>query len=238
MRYLFIILFQFSVLCAWIPGMDNMLMQAEGKNKKEKNKKEQTNQKTERPEIVMPVDTDIPAKKTPEEAEKERKDSIKQVNDKWKNYLSDRISEMQQLYNDISQLDSTAITKENLEEYHIEANNLKEKVDFKLGNDPLWKENNELDEMRALFSETHARTIKKLKSWEEKLVSPKTTNKWLVIGMILLAIMALVPVFSQIKAALTTKNTKKQAQKMMEQQQKEAEKRRLLDDEDNIINIE
>ena len=239
MKYFFIILFQLTILCAWSQGTNNLLVRAEisSSEKKQKKQKPQSEQKTERAEIVMPVDMDIPARKSPEEVEKERQDSIKQINDKWKNYLSERISEMQQLYRDISQLDSNTITKESLDEYHIAVNNLKEKVDFKLENNALWKENDELDEMRALFSETHARTVKKLKHWEETMTPPKTTNKLLLVGMILLAIMAIVPVFSQIKSAVTIKKAKKQTEKLQQQQQQEAEKQMMLADEDNIITI-
>ena len=200
---------------------------------KKSKKQKQTEQ---REEVIMPVDIDIPVGKTQQEINEE---NAIQINQKWEKYLSERIAEIQQLFNNISQLDSNTITKESIEEYHIEVNNLKEKVDFKLGNDPLWKENDELDEMRAQFSEIHARTLKKLKYWEEKLAkSPPATNKWIIVGMILLAIMAIVPVFSQIKSMVVAQNAKKQAKKMMQQQQKEAEKQMLLADENNIINIE
>jgi len=204
--------------------------------KKSKKQKQQTEQSQQREEVIMPVDIDIPVGKTQQEINEE---NAIQINQKWEKYLSERIAEIQQLFDNISQLDSNAITKENIEEYHIAANNLKEKVDFKLGNDPLWKENDELDEMRAQFSEIHARTLKKLKYWEEKLsTAPPATNKWIIVGMILLAIMAIVPVFSQIKSMVVAQNAKKQAKKMMQQQQKEAEKQMLLADEKNIINIE
>jgi len=203
--------------------------------KKREKQKQQSKQTEQKEAISMPVDIDIPVEKTQQEIDEE---NAIQVNQKWKKYLSEKIAEMQQLFNNISQLDSNTITKESIEEYRIAVNNLKEKVDFKLGNDPLWKENDELDEMRALFSEIHARTLKKLKYWEEKIVPKTTTNKWILIGMILLAIMAIVPVFSQIKSAIAVRNAKKQTKKLMKQQQKEAEKQKLLADEDNIINIE
>jgi hypothetical protein len=229
-KYFFLFLFLFTVFCAYSQSIDHLLAKAAPVPEKKRDKdKQQSKEKT--------VPVNIPAGKTSEDLEKERQDSIKQVNEKWKIYLSKRISEIELLFDDISQLDSITITKEGLEEYHISVNNLKEKVDFKLGNDPLWKENDELDEMRAKFSETHARTLKKIKFWEEKIVPPKKTNKLVLIGMVLLAIMAIVPIFSQIKSALAAKNAKKQTQKLMKQQQQEAEKQMLLSDESNIINI-
>lgn len=231
MRYFFIILFQFSVLCTFSQGLDHLLVRAVPPEKKREKEKPQN---TQREEIIMPVDIDIPAGKSQKEIDEE---NAGQLNQKWEKYLMERISEIQQLLNDISQLDSNTLTKEHLEEYQIEVNNLKEKVDFKLGNDPLWKENENLDEMRALFSETHARTLKKLKYWEEKMAPKKTTNKLVLIGIVLGAIMALVPIFTQVKAAIGVRNAKKQAKQLMQQQKQEAEKQRLLSDENNIISI-
>jgi len=231
MKYFFIILFQLAFFCAYSQSTDHLLAQASASGKKREKEKPSKKQKEE---TVVPVDMSMPAEKTQEEIDEE---NALRINQRWEKYLAERISEIQQLYNHIAQLDSNTLTKECLEEYHIEVNNLKEKVDFKLGNDPLWKENDALDEMRARFSETHVRTVRKLKYWEEKMTSEKKTNKLIVIGVVFLAIMAIVPVFSQIKSAISAKNAKKQTQKMMQQQQKEAEKRMLLADENNIINI-
>jgi hypothetical protein len=231
MKYLLFVFFQFAVFCACSQEIEHLLARAVPVPEK---KREKEKEKQQREEIILPVDIDIPAGKTQKETDEENALLMSQ---KWEKYLSERIAEMQQLLSQISQLDSNAITKECLDDYQIEVNNLKEKVDFKLGNDPLWKENDELDEMRALFFETHTHTVKKLKYWEERMTPKETTNKWILIGTILLAIMALVPIFTQIKAAISVKNTKKEAKKMVQQQQQEAEKQMLLADEDNIINI-
>ena len=229
LRFIGFILFQFLLFSAFPHPTSPLLARATPapEKKKEKQQKQQQNE-----ELTIPVD--IPAEKTQEEMDEE---NTKLLNQKWEKYLGERIAEIQQLFDEISQLDSNTVTKEHLEEYHLAVNNLKEKFDFKLGNDPLWKENDALDEKRAQFSETHARTVKKLQYWDEFLVAPKKTNKLIIIGMALLAVMAIVPIFSQVKAALSVKNAKKEAQKMMQQQQKDAEKQRLLSDENNIITI-
>jgi hypothetical protein len=229
-KYFFIILFHVAFFCAFSQGLDHLLARAVPVPEKKREKEKQQSK-----EINQPVD--IPTGKTSEELEKERQDSIKQINEKWRIYLSNRISEIELLFDDIAQLDSANLTKESLDDYHIAVNNLKDKVDFKLGNDPLWKENDELDEMRSQFTEIQARALKKIKYWEEKIVPPKKMNKLVLLGIILLAIMAIVPIISQIKSALTVKNNKKQTQKLMQQQQQEAERQRLLSDESNIINI-
>jgi hypothetical protein len=232
MKYFFIILFHFSILSSYCQSIDNLLANATPVPEKKKEKEKQQKQSKE---ITMPVE--VPAGKTPEELEKERQDSIKQVNEKWNNYLCKRISEIQQFYEDISQLDSATLTKESLDDYQIAVNSLKEKVDFKLGNDPLWKENDELDELRALFSETHARTLKKIKFWEEKIVPPKKMNKLIILGIIIVVIVVIVSVFTKLKSAYDAKKARKQTQKLIKQQQQEIEKQRLLSDESNIINI-
>jgi len=229
MKRYFMTLFLSAVFMVCSQSFQPLLAQS-----KASEKKKEKQQKQQKEEVIAPAVVDMPAEKTQEEIDEE---NALRINQKWWKYLTERISEIQQLHNHISQLDSNTLTKEILEELHIEVNNLKEKVDFKLGNDPLWKENDELDEMRAQFSETHVRTLKKLKYWEEKMVPEKKTNKLIVIGMLLLSIMAIVPVFSQIKSAISTKNAKKQTQKLIQQQQNEAEKQMLLADENNIINI-
>jgi hypothetical protein len=227
LRFIGFILFQFLLFSAFPHPTSPLLARATPAPEKKKEK-----QKQQKDESILQVN--IPAEKTQEEIDEE---NTKLLNQKWEKYLGERIAEIQQLFDEISQLDSNTVTKEHLEEYHLAVNNLKEKFDFKLGNDPLWKENDALDEKRAQFSETHARTVKKLQYWDEFLVAPKKTNKLIIIGMALLAVMAIVPIFSQVKAALSVKNAKKEAQKMMQQQQKDAEKQRLLSDENNIITI-
>jgi hypothetical protein len=229
MKYFFIIIFQFTILCVCSHLPAQATPPAPEKKREKENKKNE-----QREEVIMVVDIDIPAGKSQEKIDE---DNTLLMNQKWEKYLSAKIAEIQQLFNDISLLDPNTVTKECIEDYQIEISSLKEKVDFKLGNDPLWKENDELDEMRAQFSEIHAHTLKKIKSLEEKMTPGKTTNKWIVIGISLLAVMAIVPIFSQIKAAVSVNNAKKQAKKMMQQQKREEEKQRLLADESNIINI-
>jgi len=213
-----IILFQISTLYCW------------GKGKYVSVSKESD---TEKKETTMVVDTDItPAGKSPEELEKEKQDSIKRVNEKWKNYLSERNNEMQQLYDAIQQIDSNVITKEDIGNYLIEVNKLKEKIDFKLSNEVLWKDNDELDELRLSFFDLHARALQKLNYWEEKLNQKKEpVNKLLILGICLMAVMAAVPIFTQVKSALMMKKMKKQQAQLAKQQQEEAEKKMLLSDE-------
>jgi cupin superfamily acireductone dioxygenase involved in methionine salvage len=238
MKYFLIILFQWSVFCLLGQNTNDLLARATPVPEKKREKQKQQNEQRE--EIIMPVDIEIPVNKTQQEIDEEK---TLETNLKWEHYLSERIVEMQQLFSDISQLDSNTVTKDIIEEYSIEVNNLKEKVDFKLGNDPLWKENDELDAMRASFSETHAHTLKKLKYWEEKMNAQKTAdngisskiNKWLIPAMVALGVLTLV--MSKIKSVTMLKKTKKQTEKIMQQQQEEAEKQRLLADEKNIIDI-
>ena len=230
--FLFFMLFNFSLFIAYPQTTNPLLAHAAPAPQKKKEKQKEKEKEKQKEVEIMPLDN--PAEKTQEEIDEE---NTKLLNQKWDNYLLDRINEIQHLYNDVSQLDSSIVSKELLEEYHIALNNLKEKFDFKLGNDPLWKENDVLDDKRAQFSEIHARTVKLLKYWDEFLVAPKKTSKLIIIGMVLFAIMALVPIFSQIKAAISVKNAKKEAKKIMQQQQQDAERQRLLADENNIINI-
>jgi len=253
-KYFFlIILFQIALLGVNGQNIDDILQrqenssteqtqQAEPKSKQVKKAKEEqknqpasTEQTEQKEEIIMAIDYDIPKGNSSADAGLE---TPAEINAKWRKYLSDRTQEMLTLYNNILEIDSDKITKEQIDEFVIEVNMVKEKFDSRLGSGELWKDNDELDEMRAEFSATYSRTIKKLNYLEaqfgnqEKPMHP--LFKW---GIGLLALMVVIPIFTQVKSAFTVKKAKKQAKQLAEKQMKEAEKQMLLNDEANIIKL-
>ena len=212
-----ITLFQIAVLCGWAQNVDVFM----GEN-------------SENGGVTMIVDTDISSGKS----SGENLDSIKQFNEKWESYWSEKNKEMEQLSIAVQEIDTINATKEIIADYTIHLENLKNEVDFKLGKDDLWKDNDKLDKMRNSFFATHNRTSVKLQQWGEILSQKKDPpNKLLIIGICLLSIMAGVPIFTQIKSSVVVKKAKKMQEKLAKLQQEEAEKQRLLADKSNEITL-
>jgi len=182
--------------------------------------------------VTMSVDRDVSAGKSAEEVQ----DSIAQLNEKWETYLSGKNNEIEQLFNDIQAIDSASVTKEIIGDYMLLAENLKDEVNFKLSNNDLWKDNDQLDKLRTSFFATQNRAVLKLKQLEEKIGQKKEkTNPLVIIGICLLALMAVVPIFTQIKSGIAAKKAKKLQEKLAKAQMEEAEKQMLLANAQNDI---
>ena len=185
--------------------------------------------------VTMAVDRDVAPRKSMEELEQENQE---QINEKWRLYLTEKNNEVEQLFNEVQTMDSTAVTKEIIGDYLILMDNLKDAVNFKLSNNDLWKDDDQLDKMRTSFFATQSRAVLKLQQLDAKIGQKKEkTSPLLIIGICLLSIMAVVPIFTQIKSSVVVKKAKKLQEKLTKAQQEEAERQRLLADAKNEITL-
>jgi len=196
------------------------------------------NEENEEIEIIEETTLDIDKEILPYNNSEEQKDSTN--NERWKNFLSDLINETQELYNTILQIDSNNITQEKIEEYRKELQIIKNKYNLKKEHTELWKNNETLDELHFEFDKFLENTSYKLTQLEKVSSPDEKKNKiqnLITIGICLLAVMAIVPVFTQIKSGLMMKKVKKEQEKQAKYQQEEEERQMLLSDEKNIITI-
>jgi len=185
--------------------------------------------------VTMAVDRDIAPVKSMEELEQENQEMI---NEKWRLYLTEKNDEVEQLFNDVQAMDSASVTKDIIDDYMVLVSNLKDEVDFKLANNDLWKDDDQLDKMRTSFFATQNRAVLKLKQLEAKIGQKKEkTNPLLIIGICLLSVMAVVPIFTQIKSSVVVQKAKKVQEKLTKMQREEAEKQKLLADARNEITL-
>jgi len=223
LKLLCVIVFQMVVLCGWGQSIEEAF--------------ETKNPEPAKQEITMPVDKELYSGKTQEEREKEKRDSIAKMDESWRFFLLKKNMEIEQLYCKIQQIDSNKITKEITGEYRNLAEDLKEEMDYKL-NQSKWNNNAELDEMLISFNKTYKRVSTKLALWECKSDQQKDSlNKLLILGICFLAIMAFVPIFTQIKSGIMMRKAKKQQEKQAKKQQEEMERQMLLMDDNNIITL-
>ena len=195
---------------------------------------------TEKGTVTLMVDQDVSSGKTPEELERERQDSLKQLYEKWKRYFSTQNEEMILLFDDIQQMDSTA-SKEEIKNVKRQIDDLKEDVTNYVNNssDVSWKDYDDLVAKHSLFFKTHRAASAILEDMEEKAGQgeKQPVNILLVVGICLLAVMACVPIFTQVKSSLMVKKVKKQQEQQAKKQQEEMERQMLLADESNIITL-
>ena len=211
-----VVLFQMLALCGSAQHLGNVFEGEDGKNEG----------------VTMTVDRDVAAGKSAEAAQ----DSVLLFNEKWELYLSGKNSEIEQLFNDIQAMDPASVTKEIIGDYTVLAENLKDEVNFKLSHSDLWKDNDELDKLRTSFFATQNRAVLKLQQLEAKIGQKKEkTNPLVIVGMCLLAVMAVVPIFTQIKSSMAVKKAKKIQEKLAKSQQEELERQMLLSDAKNEI---
>jgi len=180
------------------------------------------------------------------EQEKAKQDSIKQIIDKWTHFLLGKNKEIAEIYSSVLQIDSNTVTKEIIEEYKIDIQSLKRSVEHKLSSEPIWQDHNKLDDLHASFFKTHDRTSSLLLQWEEKLAQKLARelaqkkdppNKLVIIGICLLAVMAIVPVITQIRSGMMMRKIKKQQEQEAKKLQEEAERQMLLADDNNVITL-
>jgi len=219
MKYLLVFLFQIAILCCMGQTSDDKWY-------------------SESEEITMQIDKDVYSGKSQAEIEREKRDSIQKVDEKWKTYLLEKNTEIEELFTEIKQIDSSKVTKEIIEEYKIQAEDMKERFDDKINRGRWQHENDVLDDMLASFNETYKRIVSKLAQLETHLKPKKEpTNPLLILGIVLGSVMALIPIFTQIKSAITMKKMKKEQKEQAKKQQEEMEKQLLLMDENNIITL-
>jgi len=235
-----IILFSIIALCSRAQNIDDILERGGT-----------TKPVTNPGEITLTVDTDIPPSKTPEELEKLeqiKKDSIEQINEKWKKYFLNKDAEFQKIYQEITQTDTNNITIEKIEDFETQITDLTKDFGKRQQTNDLWRNNDELDNMSIAFDANCTRALSELSRRKEKINASSqkslTDNPLIIIGICLLAIMAIIPIFTQIKSAIMVKKTKKQqaqqvqqAQQQAQQQQQELERQMLLSDENNMITL-
>jgi len=183
-----------------------------------------------RDEVSLSVDPDVNPGNTQAEQEKAKKDSIDQVNRKWKNYLSEKNTVIRQIYDSVQQIDKKT-GKEKTEEYKIKVTGLKRQVETKIQNDGSWKYNDDLDDLYFCFLETCDLALLKLIDDPP----PPPVNIFIIIGICLGAIMLGIPMFFQMKAGRSMKKIKKQQEEQAKKQAEEEERQRLLESEENII---
>lgn len=236
LKYLSVILCQIAVLNCWGQTIDDIL------EKKEPELELEMEMEMEEM-ITMPVDKDLYSGKTQAEQEKEKQDSIAKVDEKWKTYLLEKNAEIEQLFTRIQQIDSKKITKDNrdaykdtIDKYKSQAKNFKKQVDDKIARSRWQHDNDELDKMSYLFDETYEQIEIKLRNLED-ILKKEPLNKLLVWGIALLAVMAVVPVFTQIKSGIMMRKVKKQQEQQTKKQQEEMEKQMLLMEDSNIITL-
>jgi superfamily I DNA/RNA helicase len=218
-----ITLFQIATLCSWAQSIDDIL---------EREKPEIINE-----EVTMIIDTDIPQGTTPEELEQTKQDSINQINEKKKNYLLGKNREIQQLEKTIQQTEASNITKEEIEDYELQANSLKEDFKNKKETNTLWQNNDELDELLENFNNNCSKVLKELNRLKEKTGAETPPNKLIILGICLAAIMVIVPIFTQVKSGVMMRKAKKQQEQQAKQQQEEMERQILLADDNTMITL-
>jgi len=213
-----IVLFQVAALYTWGQGgADDILLRG--------------TPPPEKKGVTMEVDTDLSPGGG---GQNTSQDSIEQLTEKWKSYLSEKNNEINDLFSEIQEMDTT-ITKEQIDEYRILVNLLKKDVDKKSAS---WQDIDELGKMNTAFDLTCEKALLKLNQWEDKLNNKKEPmNPLLIIGICLLAVMAVVPIFTQIKSSIVVKRVKKEQERLAKKQKEELEKQMLLSDENNIITL-
>jgi len=187
-------------------------------------------------EVTLDVDTDVSSGKTAEQIEAERQDSIRQVNDKWKAFLTEMNTAIQELSSSIQDSDQNTITKKEIKEYRATLSDLKEKFDLKLGKGNLWEDNESLDEMQIQFLSAHRRISDELDELLEGTSAGGSGINWMIVmGAILAVSMIGIPIFTQVKAGVMMRKAKKEQQEQARKQQEEMERQMLLAKEDAAL---
>ncbi|MCL1851364.1 MAG: hypothetical protein FWF70_08205 [Bacteroidetes bacterium] len=223
---LLIVIFKVAIFVTWAQNIDDLL------------EKENKNTNNEQPNgVTMVVDHDIPKSTSQGEAPATKQDSLQLVNDKWKNYLSGKNGEIQQIAEAIQQKESGKIKKEEIENFILQVNNLKKDFLNRKETNGLWQANDELDELRNQFDFACERELTKLNQLKETKGSGSSQNKFVYLGIILVVVMVGIPIFNQIKASTMVKKAKKMQELQAKLQKEEAEKQRLLSDDSNIVTL-
>ena len=219
-----IVLFQIAAFHSWGQSTDGILRRGDPKPEKGT-------------VTTLTIDTNMGQGKTPEEQEKAKQDSIKQVNKKWEDFLTDKNNVIRQLLNSIQKSDLKTMAGEEIEEYRHQVNSLKRKIDLRIQSNGSWNDNDELNDLYASFLDDCDTALRKLDrkppektggmSWQE--------NKLVILGVCFAALMVGIPIFTQLKAGRTMKKLQKQQELQAKKQAEEEERQRLLANEDNII---
>ena len=186
--------------------------------------------------ITLAVDQEIYQENN--RSDKAKQDSIKQLYQKWNTYFLEKNNCIQAISIAIQQLDTDKITAKEHKKLRRQLEDCKAEVTDYLNNnnDVSWKNFDDLVEMNGLFHKTCRAASAMLEDQEEK-VNKEPPNLLLLVGVCLVALMAVIPVFVQIKSSITLKKTKKEQEKLAKKQQEEMEKQMLLSNENNIITI-
>ena len=215
-----VILFQIAAFHSWGQNKNDILQRGVHRPKSE--------------ETTLILDTDIGREKTPEEQERAKQDSIKHINEAWKKILSEKNNEIQQLSDSIQQLNPYKTSIDEMKEYIRQVNSLKRRVEDKIQNDGLWKNNGALDDMHSSFLDAYDKALLKLESLIEKK-KQRSTDKLIALGIGLAAIIVGIPLLIQQKARWTMNKIKKLQIKQVKKQTDEEERQRLLAGDDTFV---
>lgn len=215
-----VILFQIAAFHSWGQNINDILQRGVHRPKSE--------------ETTLILDTDIGREKTPEEQERAKQDSIKHINEAWKKILSEKNNEIQQLSDSIQQLNPYKTSIDEMKEYIRQVNSLKRRVEDKIQNDGLWKNNGALDDMHSSFLDAYDKALLKLESLIEKK-KQRSTDKLIALGIGLAAIIVGIPLLIQQKARWTMNKIKKLQIKQVKKQTDEEERQRLLAGDDTFV---
>ena len=219
-----VVLFQIAGFHTWSQSNDDILQRGKPKPKSG--------------EITLSVDTDIRQGKTPEEQERAKQDSIRQVNGRWERILSEKNIAMRQLLDSILQMNGSKPAKERIEEYKLKVNSLNRQIENKIQNDGLWKNNDRLDDMYNRFLDDYEMALLKLQQRAEKTKYPWEGLKinWLyVFGGGVVAFIVSFPMIMQRRAKRAMKKLISKQDREAKKRAEEEEIRRLLAKEDDIV---
>jgi hypothetical protein len=172
----------------------------------------------ERETIVILDNSFAPPPEIEEQKEKEHQDSIDVVTF-WNSYFSKTNEELTKIYRFLCNIDSTKLSKSEIEKQVEECeNNLENENNFKTlrETNSLWKKNNDLDLQRGEYDKRVRDIENKIKEWKKFIVSPPPPPDdipWLTI-IIAVGVLAMsgLPVIMQILAKRSAKKQQKETE--------------------------
>ena len=217
-----IFLFYPAFFLSWGQGIDDIFRR---KKEAEKEKKSTT----------LAVDTDIQRSVSSAELEKTKQDSIKQINKKWENYLTEKNNAIKQILITIGQVDEAHITKEKTSEFKFQVDCLKGEIDARLQsvNRECWEDN--LFGLESSLRSSCNLALLKIEEWNKTTdTEPDKPNWLLILGIGFGAFMI---IFNQLKSFLMKIKVKKMQELQSKKQREEIERQMLLVDENNIVTL-
>jgi hypothetical protein len=237
-----LLLLQTAAFSSWAQSFDD-IFEKENSNTKPPDPKDQGG--------MMMIDYTTPQVETatPEEIEQARQDSIKKINDNWREYFIEKNEKIDNIGQEVSKIDTSQFTVKNKSEYErqikkheTEMSILQKEIDDDWQTRTQWKDNKELDKLRHTFNTTKIYITEQLEELKNKLSQireeeVKTIQWWVFLLIGFGALMIGVQVWNQVKAKRMVKKAKKEQEQQVKQQREEAERQMLLADGNNIVTI-